>query len=456
MNQRTDHCQLTTPHYHQSEESTNNCRPATIGIGLAGFGTVGSGVFDYLRQQGNFLAERTGSLFEVHSILLRDATKKRTIAPPQQLVTTSWRDLLQDSRIKIIVELMGGTTDALELIKEAIRSGRIVVTANKALLAEHGQEIFALAEQHCVPIFYEAAVAGGIPIIQSLRDAFVGNRIESLHGILNGTTNYILSRMQEAAFDYPEALAEAVAMGYAEADPTLDINGWDAGHKAIILAALAYGFWVPPHAIRVEGIEKVTLADIRFAESFGYAIKLLATIQATQEGLVELFVGPTLVPKQTVLSSVNGVFNAIALKGDLVGDALFYGRGAGQKPTASSVIGDLVEAALSIESPRRTVGFSAHTLYGKYRSIEEVVGSYYLRLSVEDRPGVLAKIASILGDAGIGIASVVQPESTTGVETSLVLMLHQAAYGAVRSALENIKLLSCVRGEPVLLNVASI
>ncbi|MBX9743129.1 MAG: homoserine dehydrogenase [Chthoniobacterales bacterium] len=427
-----------------------------IGIGLAGFGTVGSGVFEYLQHQRDLLAERTGSLFEVHSIVLRDPSKKRDITAPASLLTSSWRDLLKDSRIKIVVELMGGTTDALDLIKESIRSGRIVVTANKALLAEHGQEVFALAQQHGVPIFYEAAVAGGIPIIQSLRDAFVGNRIESIHGILNGTTNYILSRMQEAALDYPEALAEAVAMGYAEADPTLDINGWDAGHKAIILAALAYGFWVPPQAIRVEGIQQVTLADIRFAESFGYTIKLLATIQATSEGVIELFIGPTLIPKSTVLASVNGVFNAIALKGDLVGDALFYGRGAGQKPTASSVIGDLVEAALSLESPRRTVGFSSHALYGKYRAINEVVSSYYLRLSVEDRPGVLAKVASILGEAGIGIASVVQPESTTGDETDLVLMLHQSAYGAVRSALDQMKLLSCIRGEPVLFNIATV
>jgi homoserine dehydrogenase len=295
-----------------------------IGIALAGFGTVGAGVFEYLTQQRDLLTERTGVIFEVRKILLRDAKKTRDITAPPALVTTAWHELLNDPEIKIVVELMGGTTDALELIKAAIRSGRIVVTANKALLAEHGEEIFTLAKEHSVPIFYEAAVAGGIPIIQSLRDAFVANRIESIHGILNGTTNYILSRMQEAKIDYPEALAEAVSMGYAEADPTLDINGWDAAHKAIILAALAYGFWVPPAAIRVEGIERVSLADIRFADNLGYAIKLLATIHSTPEGLIELFVGPTLIPKNNVLASVSGVFNAIAIKGDLVGDSLFY------------------------------------------------------------------------------------------------------------------------------------
>lgn len=427
-----------------------------IGIALAGFGTVGAGVFEYLTQQGDLLAERTGAIFEVRKILLRDAKKTRDITAPSALVTTAWHELLNDPEIKIVVELMGGTTDALELIKAAIRSGRIVVTANKALLAEHGEEIFTLAKEHGVPIFYEAAVAGGIPIIQSLRDAFVANRIESIHGILNGTTNYILSRMQEAKLDYPEALAEAVSLGYAEADPTLDINGWDAGHKAIILAALAYGFWVPPAAIRVEGIERVSLADIRFADNLGYAIKLLATIHSTPEGLIELFVGPTLIPKNNVLSSVNGVFNAIAIKGDLVGDALFYGRGAGRQPTASSVIGDLAEAALSIESPRHTVGFSSHTLYGKECPTEAVVSSYYLRLSVEDRPGVLATVAGILGESGIGISSVVQPESTAGVETPLVFMLHEAAYGAVCKALAKIKLLPCVHGEPLLFNIAAL
>lgn len=470
-----------------------------IGIALAGFGTVGAGVFEYLTQQRDLLAERTGVIFEVRKILLRDAKKTRDIVTPAALVTTSWHELLNDPEIKIVVELMGGTTDALELIKAAIRSGRIVVTANKALLAEHGQEIFTLAKEYGVPIFYEAAVAGGIPIIQSLRDAFVANRIESIHGILNGTTNYILSRMQEAKLDYPEALAEAVSMGYAEADPTLDINGWDAGHKAIILAALAYGFWVPPAAIRVEGMERVSLADIRFADNLGYAIKLLATIRSTPEGQrppsklayadtvhevegaqqlsvhevlegatqqfatevefpkrsIELFVGPTLIPKNNVLASVSGVFNAIAIKGDLVGDSLFYGRGAGRQPTASSVIGDLAEAALSIESPRHTVGFSSHALYGKECSADEVVSSYYLRLSVEDRPGVLATVAGILGETSIGISSVVQPESTAGVETPLVFMLHQAAYGAVCKALEKIKLLPCVHGEPLLFNIMS-
>ena len=428
----------------------------SIGIGLAGFGTVGAGVFDYLEHQSDLLAERSGFRFEVRSIVVRDFKKNRDVAAPSSLFTTSWRDLLKDPEIKIIVELLGGTTDAFDLIKAAIESGRMVVTGNKALLAEHGQEIFALAKKHDVPIFYEAAVAGGIPIIQSLRDAFVGNRIESIHGILNGTSNYILSRMQEASLDYKAALAEATELGYAEADPTLDINGGDAAHKAIILAALAYGFWVKPEAIRITGIEEVTAADIFFARRLGYVIKLLATIRSAADDSIEVTVAPTLISKNSVLASVNGVFNAIALKGDLMGDALFYGRGAGRKPTASSVIGDLVEAAFMLDSERCHVGFASHTLYGTSRAATDIRASYYLRLAVEDQPGVLGKIASMLGESGIGLASVVQPESMNGNETSLVFMTHQASYGMMRSALQEIEKLACVKAKPVVFNVEAV
>lgn len=433
-----------------------------IGIGLAGFGTVGAGVFEYLQHQRELLAERTGVTFEVRAIAVRDLYKKREEALPAALVVASWRDLLDDPQIQIVVELMGGTTDAFELIKGALESGRMVVTGNKALLAERGEEIFALASKHRVPIFYEAAVAGGIPIIQSLRDAFVGNHIESIHGILNGTTNYILSRMQDAGLDYQEALAEATALGYAEADPTLDLNGWDAGHKAIILAALAYGFWVHPESIRVEGIQEITAADIHFAKSFGYAIKLLANIRATPEGMIELGIGPTLIPLKSVLASVGGVFNAIAVKGDLVGESLFYGRGAGRQPTASSVIGDLVAAAQAVSAAQskeissHLVGFTSHSLYGKSRSPEEIVSSYYLRLAVEDQPGVLATIATIFGEEGISISSLVQPESMVGVETPLVFMIHQAPYGLMKTALKKIAALPCVKAKPVLLNVESL
>lgn len=436
----------------------------SIGIGLAGFGTVGAGVFDCLQHQSDLLAERSGFRFDVRSILVRDLKKNRDVAAPSSLFTTSWRDLLKDPEVKIVVELLGGTTDALDLIKAAIESGRMVVTGNKALLAEHGQEIFALAKKHDVPIFYEAAVAGGIPIIQSLRDAFVGNRIESIHGILNGTSNYILSRMQEASLDYKAALAEATELGYAEADPTLDINGGDAAHKAIILAALAYGFWVKPEVIRVDGIEAVTAADISFARNLGYNIKLLATVRSAADDSIEVTVAPTLISKNSVLASVNGVFNAIAVKGDLVGDALFYGRGAGRKPTASSVIGDLVEAAFALKSEKihgdgrdkGKINFSFHSLYGESRAATDICSCYYLRLIVEDQPGVLGKIATLLGASEIGIASAIQPESLEGSEASLVFMTHQASYGMISLALEKIQKLSCVKSKPVVFNVEAV
>ncbi|MBM3856761.1 MAG: homoserine dehydrogenase [Verrucomicrobia bacterium] len=427
-----------------------------IGIGLAGFGTVGAGVFDVLQHQRDLLAERSGFQFEVRSIVVRDLKKVRDVAAPSELFTTSWRNLLKDPEIKIVVELLGGTTDAFEFIKAAIESGRIVVTGNKALLAEHGEEIFALAKKHDVPIFYEAAVAGGIPIIQSVRDAFVGNRIESIHGILNGTSNYILSHMQEAGPDYRAALAEATELGYAEADPTLDLNGGDVAHKAIILAALAYGFWVKPEAVRVHGIQEVTATDVFFARDFGYVIKLLATIRAAADHSIEVTVAPTLVSKNSVLASVNGAFNAIAVKGDLVGEALFYGKGAGRKPTASSVVGDLVEAAFALESPARHVGFSSHSLYGASKAPQDVHACYYLRVAVDDQPGVLAKIATIFGEAGIGIASVIQPKAKDKNKTDLVFMTHEAAYGKMSNALEKIKNLSCVKSTPVLFNVESV
>jgi len=424
----------------------------TIGIGLAGFGTVGAGVYENLELHRELITERSGYAFDVRRIIVRDLKKTRDVSAPSALFYSRWQDLLEDPEIKIVVELIGGTTEAFDLTMAAIRSGRIVVTGNKALLAERGAEIFALASECKVPVFFEAAVAGGIPIIQSLRDAFVGNRIESVHGILNGTSNYILTRMQEAELDYPEALAEAVALGYAEADPTLDINGWDAGHKAIILAALAYGFWVDPATVRVEGIDRVSAADIHFAKSLGYCIKLLGSIRE-KKGKVEVGVAPTLIPLGNVLASVTGVFNAVAVRGDLVGDSLFYGRGAGRGPTSTSVIGDLVEAAHVLDAPRGTFGFAPHALYGNSRPSPEIVGSYYLRLSVDDKPGVLALIAGVLGEAGIGISSVVQPESIAGVETPLVLMIHEAAYGAMCAALAKIAALGCVKGEPVLFNV---
>ncbi len=425
----------------------------SIGIGLAGFGTVGAGVYKNLAANGDLLAQRLGIRFDVRRIAVRDLAKAREVPAPPSLFTTDTEALIADGSIRIVIELMGGIEVPLDFVKKAIRAGKTVVTGNKALLAEHGQEIFHLAREHKVPVFYEAAVAGGIPIIKVVRESFIANRFESIHGILNGTSNYILTRMTDTGMDFAAALGEAQQLGYAEADPTLDINGWDAAHKAIILASLAYGFWLDPAKIHVAGVEKVSAEDIRFANELGYRIKLLATIKAAAGNAIEVRVVPTLIPKAHVLASVNGVFNAIAVRGDIVGESLFYGRGAGQDPTSSSVLADLAEAAVALESPRFCYGFTSHDLYGKCQTPDEAVSKYYLRLAVGDQPGVLAQIAGALGEAGIGILSVIQPEGQAGDAIPLVLMIHDAAYGAARNAAAKIAALGCVKAEPVLLHV---
>ncbi len=303
-----------------------------------------------------------------------------------------------------------------------------------------------------MPVFFEAAVAGGIPIIKAVRESFIGNHIQSIHGIINGTTNYILTRMTDAGIDYADALAEAQAQGYAEADPTLDVNGWDAAHKAIILASLAYGTWISPSQVFVEGIEQVTARDVCFARKLGYRIKLLGIIKAAAAGEIEVRVHPTLVAEKHVLASVNGVFNALCVHGDVVGETLFYGRGAGQDPTASAVIADLAEAAGALQSPRRDCGFMPHGLYGDCKPLDSITCQYYLRVPVADKPGVLAQVAGALGAANVGISSMIQPEST-GDRAELILMLHDATHAQVRMALEQIKSLACVNGEPRLLRV---
>ena len=424
-----------------------------IGIGLAGMGNVGAGVYKHLVKNRVLLMERLGLELVVKKIAVRDKAKLRTVTAPAELLTERWEDLIEDPSIQVIVELIGGIEAPLQLFLRAIESGKIVVTGNKALLAEHGVEIFAAATKHKVPVFFEAAAAGGVPIIKALREAFIGNHIESMHGIINGTSNYILTRMTEAGLSFHEALREAQEGGYAESDPTLDINGWDAAHKAIILASLAYGFWVSTDNIYVEGIEQITAADICFARDLGYRIKLLAIIKADEKGEIEARVHPTLIPQSHVLASVNGVFNAVAVRGDVVGETLFYGRGAGQDPTSSAVISDLAEAAMAIEAPRRGYGFTPHGLYGACKSIDRIESQYYLRISVDDKPGVLAQVAGILGENHIGISSVIQPEAHEESDVPLVLMIHDATNAQMQAALASIAALPCVKKQPRMIRV---
>lgn len=428
----------------------------SLKIGLAGFGNVGAGVYKNIEKNRHLLRERTGCELEISKIAVRDPAKAREFALPEGLVTTNLEDLVNDPDISIVVELIGGTDRAFDLVKAALESGKAVVTGNKALLAERGQELFAIAEANGRPIHYEAAVAGGIPIIKAVQESLIGNHIQSVVGIINGTCNYILTRMTEAGLTYEAALAEAQSLGYAESDPTLDINGWDAAHKAIILASLSYGRWVPCDRVHVEGIESIKAEDIAFAAELGYTIKLLGVIQLHEDsGSIEVRVQPSLIPAEHILSSVKGVFNAIMVRGDIVGNTLFYGSGAGQDPTSSSVIADIADAAMWTQ-PTRGAGLATHHLYGETLPIEESVSKYYLRVEAEDRPGVLARIATVLGEFEIGILSVIQPEDHDEKYAAIVLMLHYAPYGIIREALERIGQLDCVRNRPVLLRVEDV
>lgn len=413
-----------------------------FGIGMAGCGVVGGGVVRHLAANHDLLAERCGAGFDLRRVAVRDAGRARGLDPA--LLTTDWSRVVNDPAVDLVVELMGGTTTAREVAEAALRAGKPLITANKALLAEHGAELFVLAEKHNTPVYFEASVAGGIPILKALREGLRANRILSMHGIINGTCNYILSRMAAEGSDYAEVLAEAKRLGYAEADEALDVDGIDAAHKAAILASLAYGFWVPMKSLLVEGIRGVTALDMAFARKLGYTIKLLANIRPDERRAVAVRVHPTLVPLGHVLASVCGVFNAVAVEGDVVGETLFYGRGAGPDATASAVLGDIAEAAID---RLHGVGFrrlASHRCYAGTVPEEEMVSRFYVRLQVADRPGVLAQVAAVFGRHGIGISSVFQPEGHEGEMVPLVMLLDDARQAAFRAALGEIETLPVV------------
>ncbi len=429
-----------------------------VEFGLAGLGNVGAGVFKNLQKNGDLIASRSGIRLKAKRIAVRDMEKHAAAGIPRELLTTDWHELVNDPDIKVIVELIGGTAEAYDLVKTAILAKKAVVTGNKALLAERGRELVALAEQNDVPLYFEAAVAGGIPIIKAVREALIGNNILAIYGIINGTTNYILSRMADAGLSYEAALGEAQAKGYAESDPTLDVTGWDAGHKAIILAWLSYGSWVKPEQIHVEGIAHITQADLTFARGSGYAIKLLGVIRLDASNNIEVRVQPCLIHRSSILAHIGGVMNAVAVYGDIVGETLFYGSGAGQDATSSSVLSDLVDAADNLTNEAGVNhGFVPHGRYGACLPVDETVSSYYLRLRVDDRPGVVASISRILADHSIGILSMSQPEvAASATEADLMLMLHKAPFGKMKAARDAISALDCVIASPVLLRVESL
>ena len=427
-----------------------------VKLGIIGGGTVGSGVYEALQRNGALLASRLGVTVNVERVAVRDLKKTRAAKIPRALLTTDWREVIFDPQVELVAELIGGTTVAREAILAALKLGKPVITANKALLSAHGEELFAAAKKYGTNLYYEASVCGGIPIIKALREGFVGNRINALYGIVNGTCNYILTRMKLEGADFGAVLADAQKLGYAETPPDLDIDGHDAAHKTGILASLAHGFWIKPKNIHVEGIRHVSALDIKFAGELGYTIKLLGTVKKLAGNCrVQVSVYPTLVPNSHVLASVNGVFNAVFVRGDVVGDSLFYGRGAGKDATASAVLSDIGDAVLDLKSgvKNRLPAFVPHECSGCVAPMDEVVSQYFVRLNVVDRPGVLARIATILGQSNIGISSVIQPEGHEGASVPLIFMLHDATNGAAKSALAKIAKLPAVKAKPVMFRV---
>lgn len=415
----------------------------TLQIGMAGLGTVGSGVYETLCRNHDLLEARVQMGFAVKKIAVRDLSRPREVFVAPELLTEDWHELVEDPEIDIIIELIGGTSTAYELVRAALMAGKPVVTGNKALLAQYGSELFRISQEKGVPLYFEASCGGGIPIIQSLQNSLICNNVEGIAGIINGTSNYILSSMEKEGVAYEVALAEAQRRGYAEADPTLDINGWDAAHKALILAMLAYGTTLETDKISVYGIERVTATDFKFAEKLGYTIKLLVVIKHHADtDRLELRVQPSFVPQEHLLAKVDGVFNAIAVRGDIVGETIFYGRGAGKNPTASAVIGDVVLAMRECRHPEYHTGFHPYTKKLDVMPQEETETPYYVRFLVQDRPGVIAFIAGELAKLNIGISATTSTphECPTGdcPSNDLVFILHTCPWGRLRKALKAI------------------
>ena len=428
----------------------------SLGIGLAGFGTVGTGVWETWERNAELISSRSNVQIEIVRIAVRDLSKARIEGVSEDKFTTDWQEVVNDPDVNIVVELIGGTDTAFDIVAAALRAGKPVVTGNKALLAERGQQLFALSREFNTPIHFEAAVAGGIPIIKTVQDSFVGNRIQSMVGIINGTSNYILERMTDAGLGYEEALGEAQQLGYAEADPTLDVNGWDAAHKAILLATLAYGFTVDPGQVYVRGIERVRGIDIAFAKRLGFVVKLLCVVREHAQGVIEIRTQPSFIPQSHILSSVDGVFNAVAVRGDAAGDSLFYGRGAGKDPTASSVVADIVEAALSLRHEAGHRGFLPYEQEGSVMEIDDTETPYYVRFDVNDEPGVVAQIANLLADAGIGISgthSPVHPDEPDGEFVDMVFQLHTCRFGLLKETLKKVEAIGCVNSRPVVFRI---
>jgi homoserine dehydrogenase len=425
-----------------------------ISVGIIGFGTVGTGTVKILLENREIIKERLGFEINLRRIADLDVEKDRGIKLPKGIMTTIVDDILRDPEIDIVVELIGGIRPAKDFILKAINNHKHVVTANKALLATEGNEIFAVAHKKGVEIGFEASVAGGIPIIKVIREGLVANRIKAVYGIINGTSNYILTKMTEENVEFSEALKEAQALGYAEDDPTLDIEGIDSAHKLSILACLSYGILVSYKDIYTEGISRVTPQDIGFASELGYKVKLLA-IAKESDSKIELRVHPTMLPKEYLISKVDGPFNAIYVEGDATGSTLYYGKGAGSMPTGSAVVSDIVDIARNIrKNATGRVPVLTRTLRNlRIKKMDDVTSKYYFRFSALDKPGVLSKISGILGSYNISIASVIQKGRRVGEAVPLVVLTHEAKEKDVRQAIREIDQLPVVMDKTVFIRV---
>ena len=428
-----------------------------IQVGLLGIGTVGSGTFNVLQRNQEEIKRRAGRGIEITMVADLDTARAQQIVGPGVKVVGDAREVIANPDIEIVIELIGGYGIARTLVMEAIAAGKHVVTANKALLAVHGTEIFEAAHQKGVMVAFEAAVAGGIPIIKALREGLTANRIQWIAGIINGTTNFILSEMRDKGLDFDVVLKEAQRLGYAEADPTFDIEGVDAAHKATIMSAIAFGIPVQFDKAYVEGITKLGAADIKYAEQLGYRIKLLGITKRAEKG-IELRVHPSLVPSKRLIANVEGAMNAVLVQGDAVGTTLYYGKGAGSEPTASAVIADLVDIArLHTADPEHRVphlAFQPHTLTDAMGALpvlpmSEVVTSYYLRLRVADQAGVLAKVTGLLAEAGVSIDAVLQREADEvggegSTQTDLIILTHDTREGTMDAVIAQMQALPTV------------
>ncbi|MBU2541325.1 MAG: homoserine dehydrogenase [Candidatus Omnitrophica bacterium] len=420
-----------------------------INVGLIGFGTVGRGVYRLLRGRNSFFKSKLGIDIRLRKVYEINRRTLRKFSVPKQLIASSARDLVGDPEIDIVIELIGGIHPAKEYIKKALSSGKFVVTANKALLSECGEDLFKLAKRFNCDIYFEASVMAGVPIIKVIREGFVANKINAIYGIINGTSNYILSKMTDEAIDFNQALKLAKKKGYAERNPALDIGGLDCAHKLALITYLSFGKAVRLENIYVEGIKGISPIDIQYAKELGYVVKLLG-ISKLEQGRLQIRVHPTLLPKRHPLASVSGVFNAVFISADLVGDVLLYGRGAGQLPAASAVVSDVVDVALNIKSNTgQRLPVSRFVLKARLAKMQELMSRYYLRFMAIDKPGVLAKISGILGKHHISIASVSQKERRRAKVVPVVILTHEAKEKDVQEALKEMHRFVVIKRFPV-------